>query len=238
MMKPKMILFDYGDTLLCEPHWDSEKGNRELMKYITKNPKKCTIHDITREIQEVFGEIERIREVEGYDFPCRTGDRLAYEHLGIEFSLTPLEHEVVFWTAASPGAIMPHADELIRYLNGSGIRTGVISNNGWSGEALQNRFDRLLPENQFEFVLSSADYMIRKPDPRIFEIALNKADLSAGEVWYCGNDVKADVMGAASVGIFPVFYNEAGKGNACDDLDFELLQIDDWRQMVKILEKL
>ena len=36
--KPEMIIFDYGRTLLCEPDWNSERGNAELMKYIIKNP--------------------------------------------------------------------------------------------------------------------------------------------------------------------------------------------------------
>ena len=36
---PKMIIFDYGHTLLYEPSWDSVRGNAELLKYVTKNPK-------------------------------------------------------------------------------------------------------------------------------------------------------------------------------------------------------
>lgn len=34
--KPEMIIFDYGHTLLCEPDWNSDRGNVELMKYIVK----------------------------------------------------------------------------------------------------------------------------------------------------------------------------------------------------------
>lgn len=36
MKYPKMILFDYGHTLLYEPGWDSVRGNEELLKYVTK----------------------------------------------------------------------------------------------------------------------------------------------------------------------------------------------------------
>ena len=157
--KPEMIIFDYGHTLLCEPDWNSDRGNVELMKYIVKNPNNCAIEDIQSEVNKIFGEIESVRNTLGYDIPARVGNRLAFEHLAIEFSLTPLDHEIIFWTAASQGAIMPYADEMIDYLNQAGIRTAVISNNAWSGEAIKERFDRLLPNNRFEFIISSCDYM-------------------------------------------------------------------------------
>lgn len=243
MNKPEMIIFDYGHTLLYEPDWNSERGNRELMKYITKNPNNCTPEDIEREIRVVFGEIERVRDTLHYDIPCRVGDRLAYEHLGIEFSLTPLEHEIVFWTAATPGAVTPNAEIMLDYLNEAGIRTAVISNNGWSGEALKERFDRLLPGNRFEFVMSSCDYMIRKPDRRLFEIALNKAGLTADKVWYCGDSITADVCGSHGAGIFPVLYEGDIPGREkrdCDNIgavvDFEYLHIHDWLELVEILQ--
>lgn len=233
--KPEMIIFDYGDTLLCERDWDSDRGNVELMKYIVKNPNNCTLEDVRSEVQKVFGEIERVRKTFRYDISARVGNRLAFEHLGIEFSLSPLEHEIIFWTAASQGAIMPYADKMIDYLNQSGIRTAVISNNAWSGEAIKERFDRLLPNNQFEFIISSCDYMIRKPDKRLFEIALMKSGLTADKVWYCGDNFKCDIVGANNAGIFPVYYNNSDdKVNA----DFEYLSISDWQEMIETLKKL
>ena len=243
MKRPEMILFDYGHTLLWEPDWDAERGDRALLGFAVKNPKNCTVEDIRREVTEVFGEIDRIRETAGIDVSCVVGDRLVYERLGLAFSLTPLEQEIVFWTAACPGAVMPGAEELLDFLNGAGIRTAVISNNGWSGEAIRNRFDRLLPHNRFEFVMSSADYMIRKPDPRLFEIALTKAGLPADAVWYVGDSFRADVIGAHAAGIFPVWYEEetmesryaAADGPAPD---FEYLRVTRLSDLRRIMEDL
>ena len=61
---------------------------------------------------------------------------------------------------------------------------------------MKERFDRLLPNNHFEFIISSSDYMIRKPDKRLFEIALLKSGLTADKVWYCGDSIYCDVNGA------------------------------------------
>ena len=245
LRKPEMILFDYGRTLLYEPDWDAQRGDRALFQYVTHNPNHCTPEDLRRESEAVFSELDRITEVLHYDVPCATGTRLILEHLGIRLSLTSLEQENVFWTAASPGAVVPYADSLLDYLNAAGIRTGVISNNGWSSEALRQRVDRLLPNNRFEFVLSSCDYLVRKPDRRLFEIGLQRAQLPAEKVWYCGDSIRADVYGAKNAGMFPVFFDgNIEIGNSFDHrnkdltIDFDYLHIHHWRELIKVLEEM
>ena len=157
MRYPKMILFDNGHTLLYEPGWDTDRGNAELLKYATKNPDNCTLDDVRKAAELVFGEhIENVRKI-GYDIGGQIGDRVLYEYLGIEFSLTPLEMEKVFWNGASMGAVMPEADIMLKFINKNGIRSAVISNLLWSGDALSERLNRLLPiilcENPTAFYL-------------------------------------------------------------------------------------
>ena len=243
MKKPEMIIFDYGHTLLYEPGFNADRGNIALCKYIIKNPNNCTLDDIRSEINQVFDEINKVREILNYDIPCITGNRLAYEHLGIEFSLTPLEKEIVFWSAATSGAVVPNTEIMLDFLNSKGIRTAVISNNGWSGEALKDRFDKLLPNNKFEFVISSCDYMVRKPDKRLFDIALIKAGLSADKVWYCGDSIEADVYGSKNAGMFPVLFegnipieNSFDHKNDGLSIEFEYLHIHDWCEIIEILK--
>lgn len=240
---PKMILFDYGHTLLYEPDWNSERGNKELMKYITKNPNNCTLEDIKKGAKLVFDEhIGHIRKM-GYDVNGQIGNRVLYDLLGIEFSLTPLEQEIVFWDAASNGAIMPEVDKMLDYINKKGIRSAVISNLLWSGEALTNRLNRLLPNNKFEFVMTSSDYLFRKPNRLLFEIALRKAGLDAENVWYCGDNPQADVEGAAQVGIFPVWYDNETEYHYKDHSQdippqCEHLYIQEWDELLQHLETL
>lgn len=239
---PEMIIFDYGHTLLYEPDWDSRRGDEELFKHISKNPDNVTVDDYMKIISEVYGKVMEVRKSESCDISAAVADRTVSELLNIEFSLTPLEREIVFWTAAAKGALMPDSDKMLDYLNEKGIRTGVISNLAWLGEALRNRFDRLLPNNKFEFVITSSDYMFRKPSKVLFDIALNKAGLSPEKVWFCGDNPIADVEGAANAGIFPVWYD-----NDTDvDRDIrerfitprcEHLHIKEWREMTDILEQ-
>lgn len=175
MTRPKMILFDYGHTLLAEPGYDGLRGNRAVMEYANKNP------------QNITPELSFLKE-----------------------------HD---------------------------IRTGVISNIGFSGNTLKNRINSLLPDNNFEFIIASSEYMIRKPNPMLFELALCKAGLPSDDVWYCGDSVTADVEGSAAVGIFPIWYENFTIENPFreknhKEVNCRHLHIHDWRELIKVLEKL
>lgn len=137
---------------------------------------------------------------------------------------------------------MPGAPEMLAELRARGIRTGVISNLGWSCEALTERLTRLLGHT-FEFVIVSSEYGVRKPNPLLFCVALNKAKLPAWDVWFCGDQIEADIHGARNAGIFPVWYQ-------CDTVEnpFEHknqgvlikgrhLHIRHWRELLQALDE-
>ncbi len=242
MNKPRMIIFDYGHTLLYEPEFDFLRGEKEICKHIVKNPKQLTNEEINKFGVELYQKYEVCRK-QGFEPHEWQFMRLKYEYLGIELDISYAEAEKILWNNVSWGACMPLAEEMLDCLKENGIRSGVISNIGWSGTALTERINRLLPENQFEFIIASSEYGIRKPNSMIFELALQKADLQPSDVWYCGDNVKADVYGAKSAGIFPVFYEEETVENPWvgqDDsrqIDFEHLHIHSWGEMINILDK-
>lgn len=245
MKKPEMIIFDYGHTLLYEPGFHAMRCEEAAYPYIVENPQNLTIEQIYAEVQRVFAEFQEQREggIEIHEWQIM---RLVYEYLGLKFSIPYSELEEIEWYAASPGAVMPGAAEMLDYLDDMGIRTAVISNIGWSGNALTNRINRLLPNNRFEFIMASSEYVIRKPNRMLFETALRKADLPADAVWYCGDNIRADVKGAHKAGIFPVLYegstldevNPFANQNEGETIDFDYLHIHDWNEMTALLQSL
>lgn len=85
--------------------------------------------------------------------------------------------------------------------------------------------------------------MIRKPNPLLFELALRKAHLSAGDVWFCGDSPSADVEGAFAAGIFPVWYEDLTMENPWREKygfepKAEHLHIHDWRELIEELEEM
>lgn len=242
MKKPKMIIFDYGDTLLCELSRDFYLGEQEVFKHVVKNPMGVTAEEVCDFGLALFRRFQdaRNQELEIHEW---NGMRMKYEYFGIELDIPFEEAEELAWEHASVGGKMPYVEEMLAYLHEQGIRTGVISNIGWSGKALTARLNRLLPDNHFEFVIASSDYVLRKPNSLIFELALRKAGLSAEDVWFCGDNVRADVCGAAGAGIYPVWYQGVSEDNpfalkAQSAPEVEHLRVEDWRELIEMLEEL
>lgn len=243
MRKPEMILFDYGCTLLSEPDMDFLRGEEAVYPLIVDNPLGKTAKELCDFGLENFRQLRDCRHM-GFEISERQLLRCKYDPFGITFSVPLCEVEQRLWDAAAPGACMPGIKELLAFLHQRGIRTGVISNLGWTGDALQKRIDRLLPENHFEFVLVSSEYAFRKPHPTMFRIALQKAGLVPEQVWFCGDSMEADVCGSSSAGMFPVLYEGTGEAgdrspylekNRQIKVDFDYLHIHHWREMIDLL---
>jgi putative hydrolase of the HAD superfamily len=56
-------------------------------------------------------------------------------------------------------------------------------------------------EDFFDALVISSDYGFRKPDPRLFHIALAALDVPASEAAYIGNKYETDVVGAKEAGL-------------------------------------
>jgi len=89
--------------------------------------------------------------------------------------------------------------ERVRSLRRDGYTTGIITNNvrefgdGWRA---------MIPVDElFDFVIDSSSVGVRKPDPRIFELALQQLeDIPVGQVVFL-DDYQANVDAACALGL-------------------------------------
>lgn len=240
--RPEMILFDYGGTLLCEPDWDILRGERAILEHAVSNPRGCTPEELSAwESGSLLARMP-LRELD-VEMPQLQMLRLKYELHGIRLDIPYEEAEYVFWSSVSrisERCVYPHIRETLEAIREMGIRTGVISNLVWSGASLKRRIDALLPGNRFEFIITSSDYGIRKPDTRLFQLALARAGLTPENVWYCGNDFRKDVAASRAAGLFPVWYLGRMEGDRKDPAPepadaADTLTISDWNELPELL---
>ena len=240
MRKPKMVLFDYAHTLAWEPDADFIRGERAVFEHVTHNPQNVTPEEASALGTEIWLAQRESRHA-GWELHEHQQLRLKYETLGLKFDLPLAEIEKLLWTATTPGEAMPGAPEMLEELRRRGIPTGVISNLGWSEQALTDRLRRLLG-HEFAFVLVSSEYGARKPDPLLFRVALAKAKLEAGDVWFCGDQIDADIHGAQGVGMFPVWYqcptvpNGFAKKNEGLTISGQHLHIRHWSELLGAID--
>ena len=62
-------------------------------------------------------------------------------------------------------------------------------------------------DKYFSFTLCGGDLKLRKPDPHIFTMCLNKAGIQPKEAVYVGDHYTDDVVGPKQVGITPILYD-------------------------------
>lgn len=237
MRLPKMILFDYGETLAAEAPIDGLAGTRAVLRSCVDNPQNVSARDVQRFADDLNADIRR----GGLDCRIELHNHVFQRYLYEYFGMTPLvswqQMEQVFWDHAVPAEPTPNIHRLLDSIHARGIRSGVISNISFSGESLKRRIDGLLPGNRFEFVVATSEYAFRKPHRRIFEIALRKAALPPDAVWYCGNHPVKDVEGARRCGISPIWYTGAGRTSPRGP-DCGCLEISNWLELIDILESL
>ena len=210
MKKPKMILFDYGQTLVNEQLFDGVKGTVAVLKYATKNKYNKTAEEIQAYANKLNQELGRFdperRHLFQVEVPNYMFSKYLYESQGIEISLSPEEMDSVFWDAAAPGKATEGIGDFLTFLKENNIRTGVISNISYCGNAVTKRINDCIPENDFEFIIATSEYMYRKPNKHIFELALEKGEIEAEDVWFIGDQYQCDIVGARDAGLFPVWY--------------------------------
>lgn len=210
MQKPKMILFDYGQTLINEEKFNGVKGTEAVLRYAVENKYKLSAAQVQEEAEKINKELGRFdpmkRHLLQVEVPNHMFTSYLYGSLGISLSLTSEQIDKMFWDAAAPGSPTRGIEGFLEYLHQNGIRTGVISNISFAGRVVENRINEAIPNNHFEFILATSEYMYRKPNKRIFELALEKAELKACDVWYIGDQYECDIVGARNAGIFPVWY--------------------------------
>ena len=234
-----MILFDYGQTLVNEKEFDGIAGTKAVLQYATKNKYNHTAEDVQAAADAINAELGRFDSKRQYlvkaEVPNHMFTAYLYQSMGIELSLTHQDIDRAFWNAASPGVPSDGMEDVLAFLKEQDIRTGVISNIAYCGEVVEERINNLLPQHNFEFIIATSEYMFRKPNKRIFELALEKAGLQPEDVWYIGDNYLCDVVGARSAGLFPVWYIGATANPRGED---DVLTISHWDELRKLIGEL
>lgn len=241
---PKMVLFDYGQTLIAEQKFDGIKGTEAVLRYATGNRYHLSAEQVQARADEINREFGRFDPEKKHLFQIEIPNTMftpyLYESQGIEIALSNSEIDTVFWNAAAPGVPTEGIIDFLGYLKNRGIRTGVISNISYAPSVVAERINRLLPENMFEFIITSSNYMFRKPNKRIFDLVLEKAQLQPDEVWYIGDQYECDVKGSLNAGLQPVWYTGAiDLPYAMEErhsVDKNILTVKTWSEIERYME--
>jgi putative hydrolase of the HAD superfamily len=134
---------------------------------------------------------------------------LVFEALGVDESLiqADLNAEYLKILPLKPH-LLESAREILDYLNGRYVMH--IITNGFSDiQAVKMNSSEIA--HYFTHVITSENANAKKPDPLVFQYAMEISGTNASESLMIGDNYEADILGAKSVNLDTVFYNPQGQ---------------------------
>ncbi len=206
----KVVIFDLGFTLInFEGIWPKalEESYRVLYTQLVeaglKLDEQIFLSQYTRRIREYYE--QRDTEFIEYTTECVVRDLLS------EFGYPDLPEKIVrpainamYGSTQQYWQIEPDTIQTLSMLKDLGYRLGLISNAG-DDQDVQTLIDKAQIRHFFEQIIVSAAVGIRKPHPRIFQMAMDHFGTSPQEMAMVGDTLSADVYGANQMGMISVW---------------------------------
>jgi putative hydrolase of the HAD superfamily len=102
------------------------------------------------------------------------------------------------FASEKPWFVYPDVMPMLHYWQKKGIKLGVISN-------FDSRLDQVLIQLKltdfFSQIIYSSRQTIAKPDPRIFQLALDHWGFLPSQAWHIGDSLREDYNGATAAGL-------------------------------------
>jgi 2-haloalkanoic acid dehalogenase type II len=208
--KCKAVLFDLGGTLIYfDGAWHEvmQAATVQLLEHLRKQGFALDGDTFLAEFQQRLEEYYIQREAEFVEYTTARILRdmlrnLGHKEVPIEM-LTPAL-EKLYAVSQAHWKPEPDAEQTLNKLKQAGLRLAVISNAGDDAD-VQTLVSNSGLRPYLDFALSSAACGIRKPNPRIFEIALERWPFPREEVIMVGDTLGADILGARNAGIASVW---------------------------------
>lgn len=203
---PKLVLFDMDDTI-----FDHSLTCREALRQLRREHGAIR----GRSLMETWREYGRLLGTTHTDVMLgrRPSDEVRAERFQrlAAWSGHPIEPEVAarislmyrrhYQRLRRP---VPGAPDAVRRLEGR-TRLGIVTNNTVAEQVEKLAFLGL--DRTVEFLVTSEEVGVAKPDPAIFRAALDRAGATPEETVMVGDSWETDVAGARAVGIRAIWFN-------------------------------
>jgi putative hydrolase of the HAD superfamily len=229
---PRGILVDYGGTLVEEAGFDARAGVELLLAHVTHRPPSLGIEDVLARVERVTREVSARRDAFQIEAPWLAVTRLIYDYFGLTFDQSLSELELEFWNATVTTRPMAGAREALVALESLDIPFGVVSNSSFHGTVIRHELAK--HHLAAPFVVASADYAVRKPNPLLFETAASLLDVAPRDIWFVGDRLDTDVAGARSAGMMSVWLRPPNDARA-SEADLTVSSWDELLQHVRAM---
>jgi putative hydrolase of the HAD superfamily len=134
--------------------------------------------------------------------------RILLGEIGVPFTDSTAAAIYATFTDLASYRVFPDAEPALRRLGQAGLRLGLISN---FEEWLEQLLEHVGLTPYFDVRVISGVEGVEKPDPRLFQLALDRAGVRAEEAVYVGDSPQFDIEPAEALGMFGVLIDRRGR---------------------------
>tara|TARA_B110000902_G_C14264391_1_gene570854 strand:+ start:1415 stop:2107 length:693 start_codon:yes stop_codon:yes gene_type:complete len=210
-MKYKHIFFDLDRTLwdfeansqetlleLCEKYNLSEKGISDYEEFI----KTYKIHN------EELWDLYRVDKISQKDLRRERFQRALADYKIIDPILAERIGEDYINVCPKKTKLYPYTLEILDYLKQK-YTLHIITNGFDKTQHIKLEYAKLNP--YFSQIITSEKLGVKKPNPAIFEHALDLSKSNKTESMYIGDDLVVDILGCQNFGIDGMYFNPEKK---------------------------
>lgn len=240
----KAVIFDLGHTLIdYYSDWRIPENGAVSKFYgiISRNSEDPP--EESEFIDTMILELEKARyrrRTEMIEIPL---ENFLHDRL-VQFGVPPNDEviigglEVFYQALLEHRKLIPGTVEMLQDMKDGGYLIGLISDVAWGLPSYFPMRDITFYglDQFFDDLVFSSDVGLRKPNPRIFRIALDNLGVTATESAYVGNNLQADIKGALEVGLKAILK----KSNYFfpDESIVPHARVDEWSELRGVLEGL
>ena len=215
-MNLRAVFFDAGETLLY-PHPSFAELVAEVLREHGHAIDPAAVQQVVHTSSERFNEVMRSEDALNWSTSEERSRALwdvVYRMFLAETGVDRAEHDRLVralydrFRSLASYRLHPDAMPVLERLRGTDLRLGLISNfEDW----LEQLLEELDVHHFFEVTVISGIEGVEKPDPRIFEVALERAGVAPEESAYVGDNPVFDAEPARRLGMLPVLIDRAGR---------------------------
>lgn len=210
MAKAKVIVFDLFDTLIREVDFHFSSGLSYLHENILSEDtdKVDFLNYVDKHWKVLFEKrnednSELPFEDELLDFKNKYGFKSELSMEEIQYNCVNIMNTIELFEDTIPA---------LEELKALGIPVYLLSNSAFKRKVMNRYIDQYDLEKYFVNTHYSSDYRIKKPHKDLFQIVyddIKKYDnsIKMNEIYFVGDNFKADVLGSGDFGFTPVFLN-------------------------------
>jgi putative hydrolase of the HAD superfamily len=202
------VFFDVGFTLL-DPYPSFPEAVRDILARQGAHVELACLEaalpaaeaqfvESARLNPHTWGNEQAISDIWSRYFRALLGPCLAHDDAALDAAIPMVQ---AAFDEATTYRLYPEVLPTLATLHRGGYKLGVISDWGASLSLILGTFELT---RYFDFTVISATARRAKPDPALFQLALERADVTADYALHVGDSYVRDALGARQVGITPV----------------------------------